>query len=513
MPKKSGSQRNSMVGINSRWVVIILVISMVILLCYQPVYAVTITVNTTEDELNEDGDCSLREAIQAANTDSAVDACVAGNGEDTINLSAGSYLLSIAGAEENENQSGDLDIKDDLIIIGEGVDESIVDGNGIDRVFQIDSGVRLDIYHVKIAHGKTPDYRESTGGGIYNEGDLSLFNCIIFENHTGLESGSGGGIWNSGDLIVERCTIDKNHTGESWESGVGGSGGGIFNSGKATLSYRTIRNNYTSWGEDIDDGNAGGGILNTGVMTITMSTISGNFGGQPDLWCGLNESEIIGSNLKINHQNSVSEHIGYPGEGGGIWNSGTMRISFSTIAMNKTGFGCRGEFGGGIYNEGTAVVGGSLLAMNTDASRLVDSDCYGEFDINGYNYVRAIEGCDLGGYCCQSESGLYSLADNGGETLTHGITNDIYVNLIPDGESGCGTEFQYDQRDLPRLVNSGCDIGSFELQEGEIPTAINLLEFQSDDRIGTKAGFIIGGITISLALCIFIITRYKSQKS
>ena len=36
------------------------------------------TVSTTNDELNADGDCSLREAIQAANTDTGVDACPAG---------------------------------------------------------------------------------------------------------------------------------------------------------------------------------------------------------------------------------------------------------------------------------------------------------------------------------------------------------------------------------------------------------------------------------------------------
>ena len=44
----------------------------------QSTYAAAITVNTTEDELNADGDCSLREAIEAANTDSTVDACPAG---------------------------------------------------------------------------------------------------------------------------------------------------------------------------------------------------------------------------------------------------------------------------------------------------------------------------------------------------------------------------------------------------------------------------------------------------
>ncbi|HSH02561.1 MAG TPA: LamG-like jellyroll fold domain-containing protein, partial [Anaerolineae bacterium] len=44
----------------------------------------TITVNSTDDELNADSDCSLREAIAAANTDSAVDACPPGSLADTI---------------------------------------------------------------------------------------------------------------------------------------------------------------------------------------------------------------------------------------------------------------------------------------------------------------------------------------------------------------------------------------------------------------------------------------------
>jgi CSLREA domain-containing protein len=52
-----------------------------------------IAVNTTTDELNSDGDCSLREAIQAANTDAAVDACPAGSGTDAITLPAGTYVL------------------------------------------------------------------------------------------------------------------------------------------------------------------------------------------------------------------------------------------------------------------------------------------------------------------------------------------------------------------------------------------------------------------------------------
>ena len=38
-----------------------------------------IVVNTADDEDNSDGDCSLREAVRAANTNAAVDACAAGD--------------------------------------------------------------------------------------------------------------------------------------------------------------------------------------------------------------------------------------------------------------------------------------------------------------------------------------------------------------------------------------------------------------------------------------------------
>src|SRR5438876_12321819 len=72
------------------------------------------TVNTTNDELNTDGDCSLREAVIAANTNTAVDACPAGSSTatDTITLMDGAtYVLSIAGSEDAAVM-GDLDLAD-----------------------------------------------------------------------------------------------------------------------------------------------------------------------------------------------------------------------------------------------------------------------------------------------------------------------------------------------------------------------------------------------------------------
>ncbi len=66
--------------------------------------AATITVNSTADNLTAgDGNCTLREAIMNANSDSDTTGgdCSAGNGADTIDVPAGIYTLSIVGAGES----------------------------------------------------------------------------------------------------------------------------------------------------------------------------------------------------------------------------------------------------------------------------------------------------------------------------------------------------------------------------------------------------------------------------
>ena len=59
-----------------------------------PAFAAGITVNTFADEDGAGADCSLREAITAANTDAPYGGCPAGSGADTINLPDGLYTLT-----------------------------------------------------------------------------------------------------------------------------------------------------------------------------------------------------------------------------------------------------------------------------------------------------------------------------------------------------------------------------------------------------------------------------------
>ncbi|MBK6805730.1 MAG: CSLREA domain-containing protein [Betaproteobacteria bacterium] len=80
------------------------------LIAAAPAIAATITVTTLADELNADGDCSLREAVQAANTNAAVDACTAGAaGLDTVVLPAGVIPLSVT-----------ISVSDAVIVRGAG---------------------------------------------------------------------------------------------------------------------------------------------------------------------------------------------------------------------------------------------------------------------------------------------------------------------------------------------------------------------------------------------------------
>jgi CSLREA domain-containing protein len=86
-------------------------------------FVVTKTADTNDGTC--DSDCSLREAIIAAN---------ANPGADVITLPAGTYTLTIPGAGEDGGATGDLDILGDLTINGAGASTTIVNGGGLDRV-------------------------------------------------------------------------------------------------------------------------------------------------------------------------------------------------------------------------------------------------------------------------------------------------------------------------------------------------------------------------------------------
>ncbi len=131
------------------------------------------------------GVCTLRAAIQETN---------ALPGADTIILPAGTYILTIPGPFEDHAATGDLDITQDLTILGAGAASTIIDGNGAvtgDRVFQVASAptpITVRISGVTIRGGRIAG---TNGGGIHTAGNLTLSDVVVTQNSA---TNNGGGV-------------------------------------------------------------------------------------------------------------------------------------------------------------------------------------------------------------------------------------------------------------------------------------------------------------------------------
>ena len=243
-----------------------------------PVRAAAIAVTTPGDELKNDGDCSLREAVGSANTDVAVDACAAGRGADTITLPAGTYTLTLASPDDSAG--GDLDITGDLTITGAGRDATRVVGSQ-DRALDVSSPATVALARLTVERSSS----QGEGGGIRNRGTLRLDDVVVANNRYGGSgiSSAGGGIYSSGSLAITNSSIRANSPTGLFAN-VSGTGGGIYNAGGSlTITTSTIADNDTT-----GDSGSGGGIYSTGTATLTDVVISGNkvgftpsFGGGP----------------------------------------------------------------------------------------------------------------------------------------------------------------------------------------------------------------------------------------
>jgi CSLREA domain-containing protein len=518
----------------------------------------TIVVTTTEDELVENGNCSLREAILAANTGEAVDACPAGTGAVTIEVAAGTYQLAIAGRGEEGNQTGDLDIWNDVTITGAGSEATIIDGGGLDRVLHVLPGATVVLNNLAITGGVEaaaeiqpqglPPLRG--GGGIANQqGTLTLNNVAVFGNSSDL---SGGGILNTGDLAVNNSVVDSN-------SGLNGGGiatGGISGTtATATINNSTISSNEAARTTGLATG-TGGGIWNgdpappatgfTSILTITDSTVMGNTatngGGVAS-----SSTQVAGYTLLLNiNRSTISGNStqgstpGAPqtGNAGGVLSAhGTTIISNSTISGNQAAgtHSLLGGLGGGIFNvalnlpsalslvnttlaENSGLAGGGVgnLGLGQPAAVTVQNTIIAE---NTADPARG-PGCQNSGgvitslgnnledgvSCPFTQPGdlqstdplLGPLQDNGGPTATHALQQGS-----PAIDAGNDLACQappvggVDQRLVQRPQGTSCDIGAFEFAA---PTAVTLGQLDASSGPGalTLALLAVAGLSAGI---------------
>ena len=329
----------------------------------------TIHVTTLDDDLNNDGDCSLREAIQAANSNTAVDACQAGDG-----LITDTVIFDVMGTITLTNpitvtNSGPLEI--------DGANTITVTGGSSVRILYVDINAGLTLNDLTFEDGFS-----SNGGAINNVGKLTISHSNIFNNN----AVNGGGIINDvgAVLTINGSTVSGNYATHE--------GGGIDNKGTLTVLNSSLLYNQS---------NIGSGMLNEvgGVMDITSSTLSGNIGS------GVIENaggEIIVSN------SILSLNLG--GVGGGIRNDeGVLAISNCTLSNNEA------QSGGSIQNQGTMVITGTTFYSN-------HSTHSGGGAIDNIGGTLAISNSTLSdNYSASSGGGI----DNGDGSLV--ITNTTFI--------------------------------------------------------------------------------------
>ena len=378
-----------------------------------PVGAATFTVNVTDDVADADttdghcdadlaspGDqCTLRAAIQEAN---------AQPGADIIMVPAGTYVMTVAGQDDDLAATGDLDILDAATIVGEGPSATIIDGNQLDRIFDIpNSGTPVTISGLTIRNGN-PGQGVPYGGGLFNSGVLVLTSVIVSGNTA---AGSGGGIENVNDLTL----VDSVVTGNTAVAG----GGGIDNALTAKLSNTTVSNNTAD---------SGGGIANaTQDMTLTNVTVSGNTA---------------------------------TAAGGGIYNQVVASLTAVTIANNTA------PSGSGLYNVSDVTLSYVILANNTSEGNCT-SIGVATVTSKGHNLDSGTS-CGLSGPgdIVSRDPGLGPLQDNGGRTPTHALL--AGSPAIDAGGTDCPPPAT-DQRGVDRPADgnedgvAACDIGAYEV--------------------------------------------------
>ncbi len=348
------------------------------------------------------GECTLRAAIQEA------DALA---GMDDITLPAGTYVLTIAGAAENVSVTGDLDITTSMSITGAGADVTIIDGGGLDRVFDLNkSNITVSISAVTIRNGFAGS--GGSGGGITTFGcsTVTFTNVVVRDN---VATSNGGGINNVFCAItITNSTIANNSAS---------SGGGIYNeiAGELRLVNTTISGNQAS-------GNGGGLMTFNNAVLLNNVTITGNTA----------DSDADGS-----------------GDGGGVYAISTPPEPSNTIIAGNTDNG-----GEAPDCSGTVISRGyNLLGDNTGCSFNVST---GDLVGSGASPVNPL---------------LLTLANNGSSTLTHALLAGSPALGAADpavpGSGGTACEAA-DQRGTDRILNAPCDIGAFEADLADLQVSL-----------------------------------------
>jgi hypothetical protein len=182
----------------------------------------------------------------------------------------GLQTIDLASDQPGSGGAIELFISKDLTIQGPGAGELAITGGGAERVFDIAQNTQVAISGMTIEGGNArtgafdPALTDGLGGGILNEGNLTLSGCTVTHNtaNNGY-SGEGGGIANLGTMTMTGCTVTGNSASYR--------GGGVYNTGLLIVTNSTVTQNTVA---DVKGG-GGADLFNLGTLDVSGSTIGG----------------------------------------------------------------------------------------------------------------------------------------------------------------------------------------------------------------------------------------------
>ena len=397
-------------------------IFLITLLSSVTAFAANFTVDSTTDAVDANigngtcataaNECTLRAAVQEANTAA---------GPHTITLPAGLFPLTVAGAGENLAATGDLDILQEVTVKGAGKDQTFIDGQLADRIFDVQAAVPVTLQDLTVQSGFA---LAGTGGGMLSPAGapLTLTN-VSFQ----------GNVANDGGAIVcaDALTISDSMFTDNYAQNI--NGGAIFRlapAGTVNISNSVFRNNTVGTG--ISGG--GGAIASISNTAFTISdTIFESNSAYDTGGC----VAVIADSIDISDTQFLDCRAGIVDDGSGP----------------------NGD-GGALYAlVNTATISGSTFQWNTSTSE------------NGAAFIAAMDTVNITGSnfnmngAGEAAGGLHiSMAPNG-TTLTD--TN-IQSNTVYGTDSGAGGGVHFEVTGPVTLTNVLIDKNTARVVGGAI---------------------------------------------
>jgi len=450
-------------------------------------------VDSLGDDTVADGWLTLREAIGAANCNCQVGDALPGSGADEIrfhpDLAGGTIRLT--------RSSVPYLVAEDLTIVGLGKNLLTIDGDvngdgkGDTRHFDVNAGVTLTMSDLTLTNGYASE--GTSGGSIYADGTLVLWNCVLSNNYAGVDGGaiyasakspsvtltnskvtgstafgrgggvvqlggslridhseishntadSGGGIYSSGPLEILDSSLVKQNT-------AAGDGGGIWAEDELTIRESDVQKNtarrgggvYARYGSasltnaDFRENTAtvdGGGWLSQwyGFVQVSDCTFADNHADRNGgaIW-GLNSAEIGNTQFQRNTAGNA---------GGAILSWGVLHIVFSVFDANgATWGGALNTYGANLlesctFTANTAHYGGAINHSNEPL--LIGQS---RFESNTATVQAGAIRNDSPGVFVNTTFRLNRTAGSGGAILAYGDEFDLAIQdcLLEQNEAG-----------------------------------------------------------------------------